>query len=66
MKFNCGLTPQEKQAIKARWHDWFAWHPIRLGSRDCRWLETVERSCISPWSDWEYRAIEVPKYLGAK
>lgn len=25
------------------WHRWFAWHPVRIGNNDCRWLETVER-----------------------
>ena len=54
MKFNCGKTPEEKKEdlradlqIQADhlkvWHDWFAWFPVRMGSRDCRWLETVER-----------------------
>lgn len=54
MKFNCGLTPAEKSFLRyeaeqkrieymINWHDWFAWYPVRVGSRDCRWLETVQR-----------------------
>ena len=58
MKFNCGLTREEKDKLReaedsriwneiynyiTQWHDWFAWYPVRVGSKDCRWLETVER-----------------------
>ena len=25
------------------WHDWFAWWPIKVGEREWRWLEFVER-----------------------
>lgn len=39
MKFSCGSSKTEI----ADWHDWFAWHPVRVGDGDCRWLETVER-----------------------
>jgi len=66
MKIDCGLTYQEKQALKSEWHKWFSWYPVRLGYRDCRWLETIERTRISSWCSWEYRSIEEPKYLGAK
>jgi hypothetical protein len=59
MRFNCGPTEDEKQALriakKAKqirdsikdvgvWKPWFAWYPVRVASRDCRWLEWVERS----------------------
>lgn len=27
----------------ATWHRWCAWYPVRLGSHDVRWLETIER-----------------------
>ncbi len=47
MKFDCGPTERErKQAARDRWctwHRWFAWFPVRVGPRDCRWLEYVER-----------------------
>lgn len=54
MKLNCGLSKQERRArqrerceIEAarlrNWHKWFAWFPVRVGHKDCRWLETVER-----------------------
>jgi hypothetical protein len=64
MKFNCGPTPQEKHEAKQDWHPWFAWCPVRVGSGDCRWLETVERKgtcnfdCYGDWFDWEYRPIK--------
>jgi hypothetical protein len=46
MKFNCDyfrdirLKRLEKEQ---KWHNHFAWLPVRLGRNDCRWLETVER-----------------------
>jgi hypothetical protein len=54
VKFNCGPTPAERWEIKrkkqeerdrylAKWHPIFAWFPTRVGSNDCRWLETIER-----------------------
>ena len=47
MKFNCGETREEKRErlreIESQWHNWFAWYPVRVGSNECRWLETVER-----------------------
>ena len=43
MKFNCGKTWEEKKAAKEKWHTWFAWYPVRIGSHDCRWLEAIER-----------------------
>ncbi len=39
---------------------WFAWYPVRLGSRDCRWLEKIWRkgTLHSLWSEvywtWDY------------
>lgn len=53
MKFSCGLTEEEKAAERAGWEeerkrlaDWhrhFAWWPVPVGIKDCRWLEVVER-----------------------
>lgn len=43
MKWDCGPTYIERGLAKAEWHHWFAWHPVRVGARDCRWLEFVER-----------------------
>lgn len=31
-----------------QWHRWFAWRPVRVGPRDCRWLEYVERKLTYP------------------
>jgi len=61
---NCGPTWKEKEAAWRKWHRWFAWHPVRLGkypegSRDCRWLEVVDRRWLGGWENpaYEYRAI---------
>lgn len=58
MKFNCGLTKEEKkQAARVErdklkvWRPYFAWKPIRIGSRDCRWLEWIERRGRNTWDD---------------
>jgi hypothetical protein len=63
MKFNCGPTSEEIGAALQQWHRWFAWRPVRIGSRDCRWLEWVERKGTyfeyymeCGWS-FEYRAL---------
>lgn len=71
MKFNCGPTWKEKFYAKIQskenWHRWFAWHPARVGYRDCRWLETVERKGkysityeYRGWG-WIYRPLSDPK-----
>jgi hypothetical protein len=64
MKFNCGPTRAEKRAAKQEWHNWFAWFPVRVGDRDCRWFETVKRKghyyalyCDEYWK-YEYKEIE--------
>jgi len=62
MKFDCGKTPEERNAELKAWHDWFAWIPVRVGSHDCRWLEIVERkgTMTCGWGEcfwrWEVRA----------
>lgn len=48
-----------------KWHDWFAWYPVRVGEGDVRWLETVQRAgayervwwdgCYQTWWTWEHR-----------
>lgn len=72
MKFDCGPTYAERReadiAARERWHSWFSWHPVRVGPRDCRWLELVERKgrfrtmfCgmgTDQWWEWKYRAID--------
>ena len=64
MKLDCGPTDEEAGAILLEWHKWFAWHPVRVASHDCRWLEFVERRANKrhgPYAAghdfWEYRAI---------
>jgi hypothetical protein len=47
MKWDCGPTAREMWekyvAEQAEWHPFFCWWPRRIGPRDCRWLETIER-----------------------
>ncbi len=43
MKFNCGLSYEEKQNKIRCWNKWFAWRPVRVGHKDCRWFEYVNR-----------------------
>lgn len=43
MRFSCGASLDAKIKRRAEWHRWFAWHPVRVGDHDCRWLEWVER-----------------------
>ena len=58
MKLDCGPTWQEKREAREKWHKWFAWHPVRIGSHDCRWLETIERKgkfyCCFGDGFWEF------------
>lgn len=56
MKFDCGLTRKEKWKLSFDWHEWFAWYPVRVGRRDCRWLEKVERKRLHRGDEWYYRA----------
>jgi hypothetical protein len=67
MKFNCGPTKQERENArraererKKEWHDFFTIIPRQVASRDCRFLETIERKGYwDYWEDkmlWEYRA----------
>ena len=65
MKFHCGPSLAER-AIKRvkrleQWHGWFAWYPMRVDSRTCIWLETIERKGVrsygygGPSWVWTYR-----------
>lgn len=87
MKLNCGLSPEEKFTARVeqarrdnqeymryarQWQPYFAWWPTRVGPKDCRWLETIERqaSGIDNYRDrgldiylyyvyaWDYRPID--------
>lgn len=57
MKFNCDYFTDvldvwhanllEKRKLKRKklveWHKHFAWWPVKIAPKDCRWLETVEQ-----------------------
>jgi len=62
MKFDCGLllNYDEWIADREKWHRWFAWYPVRVGLRECRWFEMVARKgtrhegASYVWWTWEY------------
>lgn len=75
MRFNCGETEKEaRRSVEpyyCNWHDWFAWYPVRVGYKDCRWLEVIERKAgyvgsgllgiiVNAPCDCMYRAKEKP------
>lgn len=50
MKIRCGRYRRiaadwiwARRNLKTEWHLWFAWHPVKIGKEDCRWLERVYR-----------------------
>ena len=59
--------PGAKFRALQMWHNWFAWHPVRVPNEGCTmvWLETVKRKGkfytvgrrerIVSWWDWEYK-----------
>lgn len=60
MKLNCGPTWEERVAAMGKWHPWFAWHPVRIGSHDCRWLETIERRGDLGYGGWSFQYRPAP------
>lgn len=64
MKFNCDFwkwwekpyskEKQEQWHKDQEWHTHYAWFPVRVDKRDCRWLETVERRMVA-WNSFPYR-----------
>lgn len=45
-----------KEQDYLEWHQWFAWHPVRINGQWV-WLETVERKFDCGWASdwWDYR-----------
>ena len=43
MKLDFGEDWEEKKRRLMKWHQYFAWHPVKVGSHDWRWLENVYR-----------------------
>ena len=62
--------PGAKHRALHMWHDWFAWHPVRVPNEGNTmvWMETVKRkgqfhSIGTPlagatWWSWEYKTNE--------
>lgn len=62
MRFNCGESWDDYFERVENWHPWFAWRPVRVGSHDCRWLETVERKVtFGPYTHVCYRPASQSK-----
>ena len=39
----CAPGPRpDPRARRREWRPWYAWRPVLVGQRDCRWLEWVE------------------------
>ena len=83
MKFNCGLTDYEmyklaqeqSQALNKVEQPWvkvFAWWPVRIGTRDCRWLEYIEKRdshfdvFLKFWTDGWYAKPQITEYRSVK
>lgn len=76
MKFNCGLTWDQKEVLRQQrreahlqyirsWHPAFAWFPKRVGNNQCVWLESYERRWVTihnPNYSCHYTCHE-PQYL---
>lgn len=64
MKFDCGESYKDRETRLSEWHDFYAIFPTRVGPRDCRCFETIQRKgkrYISAYAGkhywlWEYRA----------
>jgi len=41
--FNLRIWCRARRIRKQRWHNWFAWRPVRVSPTECRWLESVMR-----------------------
>ena len=58
-------TKADKVKLLKEWHDWFAWHPVKIDEiRNIVWLETIQRQMEFTNYDSEligvkYRDIDV-------
>ena len=56
----------ERRDARERWHQWFAWYPVRIG-RHMVWLDLIRRKGKWYCSDdggwnWEYQTINLPSW----
>lgn len=66
MKFKCDrrlianwLDKKFRRKIDQGEHLWFAWYPVKVGLRDCRWLERVRRQFYSTSDNWWLASVRV-------
>ncbi len=57
--------PKMRSKVLTKWHDWFAWHPVKACETDdfdyrWVWLETVRRKAENAWGfyDYDYELID--------
>lgn len=56
MRIDFGGWRERRAERLARWHLWFAWHPVWMGDGVLTWLETIERMRYrNSGSTWHYR-----------
>jgi len=57
--------PGARRRAKHQWHNWFAWHPVRIPKtgKTVIWLEVVKRKgeVVPSWADgcWRFEYKEV-------
>lgn len=52
MKFNCGLSRYEKEAIYVPWRPFYPFFPRKVGPKDCRAFEWIERRSVRYGGYW--------------
>lgn len=55
MQFGIHKTKVARQQPQLRWHEWFAWYPVRVGPDKAAWLERVERRRTKVGDGFSYR-----------
>ena len=66
MKLNGGETYDEEKERLSQWHSFYPWFPRRVGYKDCRAFEWIQRRRVyygiwwpdGPEGYWEYRLNE--------
>jgi hypothetical protein len=65
MRWKC-RKPEARKRAWQRWHDWFAWYPVRVPTKGRNsgqrfvWLEIVRRQRVHCWGDYwisEYKEL---------
>ncbi len=57
MKLQIGKRQHDKRKSLEKWHKWFAWKPVKVGTFEYRWLEFVHRR-FNTWFVFEYKPFD--------